>query len=161
VAVNISGRQFEDESLVDDVAAALRETGVAPERLTLEITESVVMRRTDATIERLRALKALGLRLAIDDFGTGYSSLAYLQRFPIDVLKIDKAFVDGVALGGTEVALARAIIGLGDALGLTTVAEGVERAEQRDALDTLGCRLAQGYLFARPLPADEMVRMLR
>ena len=161
VAVNISGRQFEDGALVDDVAAALRETGVAPERLTLEITESVVMRRTDATIERLRALKALGVRLAIDDFGTGYSSLAYLQRFPIDILKIDKAFVDGVALGGTEVALARAIIGLGDALGLTTVAEGVERAEQRDALDTLGCRLAQGYLFARPLPAEEMVRMLR
>jgi diguanylate cyclase (GGDEF)-like protein/PAS domain S-box-containing protein len=154
LAVNVSGRQLEDTAFVGEVAAALAEYGVAPGRLTLEVTETALMRDTARTMAALHALKALGVRLAIDDFGTGYSSLAYLQRFPVDLLKIDKTFVDGVARGGPDAALVRTVIALGQTLGLTTVAEGVETAAQREALAALGCTLGQGYLFARPLDAD-------
>jgi EAL domain-containing protein (putative c-di-GMP-specific phosphodiesterase class I) len=151
VAVNVSGRQLQDAALAGHVRAALDASGLEPARLTLEFTESVIMQDTEATLAQLEALKALGVRLAIDDFGTGYSSLAYLQRFPVDVLKIDKAFVDGVARGGQDAALARTILALGDMLALRTVAEGVEEPEQRAHLLALGCQLGQGYLFARPL----------
>jgi EAL domain-containing protein (putative c-di-GMP-specific phosphodiesterase class I) len=161
VAVNLSGRQLQHEGLANDVAAALRESGLDPKSLVLEITESVIMQNTKATLERLRELKALGVRLAIDDFGTGYSSLSYLQRFPVDILKIDKAFVDGVTQGGNDAALARTIIALGDMLSLRTVAEGVEDAQQRSLLRELGCELGQGYLFARPLPPEELGALLR
>jgi EAL domain-containing protein (putative c-di-GMP-specific phosphodiesterase class I) len=154
ISVNLSGRQLQYAGLTDDVVEALRSSGLPPDRLVLEITESVIMQDTEATLHKLEALKTLGIRLAIDDFGTGYSSLGYLQRFPIDILKLDKTFVDGVARGGTDAALARAIIALGDTLHLSTVAEGVEHAQQRDELLALGCELAQGYLFARPLDAD-------
>jgi EAL domain-containing protein (putative c-di-GMP-specific phosphodiesterase class I) len=153
ISVNLSGRQLQHAGLTDDVVDALRRSGLPPDRLVLEITESVIMQDTEATLHRLQELKQLGIRLAIDDFGTGYSSLGYLQRFPIDILKLDKTFVDGVARGGTDAALARAIIALGDTLHLRTVAEGVEHAQQRDELLALGCELAQGYLFARPLDA--------
>jgi diguanylate cyclase (GGDEF)-like protein len=153
ISVNLSGRQLQHAGLTDDVVDALRRSGLPPDRLVLEITESVIMQDTEATLHKLQALKTLGIRLAIDDFGTGYSSLGYLQRFPIDILKLDKTFVDGVARGGTDAALARAIIALGDTLHLSTVAEGVEHAQQRDELLALGCELAQGYLFARPLDA--------
>ncbi len=154
ISVNISGRQLQSATLADDVVAALDALGLAPERLVLEITESVIMQDTEATLRKLRALKAIGVRLAIDDFGTGYSSLSYLQRFPIDILKLDKTFIDGVGRGGTDAALARTIIALGDMLHLRTVAEGVESVQQRDELLAFGCDLAQGYLFARPLEAD-------
>ncbi|HWZ57843.1 MAG TPA: EAL domain-containing protein [Gemmatimonadaceae bacterium] len=154
ISVNLSGRQLQHPGLTDDVVDALRRSGLPPDRLVLEITESVIMQDTESTLHKLRALKKLGIRLAIDDFGTGYSSLGYLQRFPIDILKLDKTFVDNVARGGTDAALARAIIALGDTLRLSTVAEGVEHAQQRDELLALGCELAQGYLFARPLDAD-------
>jgi diguanylate cyclase (GGDEF)-like protein/PAS domain S-box-containing protein len=155
VAVNISGRQLQDPAFVADVAAALARAELAPEALLLEITEGVVMHDIEANLERLAALKALGVRLAIDDFGTGYSSLAYLQRFPVDVLKIDKSFVDGVHERGSDEALARTIVSMGRTLSLCTVAEGVEHAAQRDTLRALGCTLAQGYLFSRPAaPAD-------
>jgi diguanylate cyclase (GGDEF)-like protein/PAS domain S-box-containing protein len=160
VAVNISGRQLEDPRFVDDVAAAVAGAGLDPHALLLEITEGVLMQDTAANLARLAELKALGVRLAIDDFGTGYSSLAYLQRFPVDVLKIDKSFVDGVHDGGSHEALARTIIALGRTLSLSTVAEGVERAEQRAALLALGCTLGQGYLFSRPLPAAEVGALL-
>ncbi len=160
VAVNVSGRQLEDPGFVDEVAAVLAEFGLPADHLTLEVTETAVMRDTARTVAALHALKALGVRVALDDFGTGYSSLSYLQQFPIDVLKIDKRFVDGVARGGGEAALARTVVALGQTLGLRTVAEGVETAEQRDALVGLGCALGQGYLFARPLPADEAGRLL-
>jgi diguanylate cyclase (GGDEF)-like protein/PAS domain S-box-containing protein len=154
LTVNVSGRQLADcDALARDVAAALAESGLPANALTLEMTESVLMQRTDETLERLAALKALGVRLAIDDFGTGYSSLAYLQRFPVDVLKLDKAFVDGVADEEGDRAIARTVIALGRALGLETVAEGIEREAQRAALAALGCAYAQGYLFARPLEA--------
>ena len=153
VTVNISGRQLQDPHFVADVARILRESGLPPSCLVLEITETVIMQRTDAMLQRLRDLKEIGVRLAIDDFGTGYSSLSYLQQFPIDILKIDKAFVDDVGIDGTGAALTRTIIGLGGTLGLTTVAEGIEDAQQHSVLRDLGCELGQGYLFARPLSA--------
>jgi EAL domain-containing protein (putative c-di-GMP-specific phosphodiesterase class I) len=156
VSVNVSGRQLAEPTLVEDVARALIASGLPPARLTLEITESVIMHDTERTLEVLHALKALGVRLAIDDFGTGYSSLSYLQRFPVDVLKIDKSFVDGVARGGHDAALARTIVALGEMLALRTVAEGIEHETQRAQLRLLGCELGQGYLFARPLTPDAL-----
>ena len=157
--VNVSGRQLDDPAFAADVRAVLAETKVPAHLITLEITESVLMQRAEGVLAALHALKAIGVSLAIDDFGTGYSSLGYLQRFPVDVLKIDRAFVDGVARGGSNAALARTIVALGDALGLRAVAEGVEQEVQQTALAALGCRLGQGYLFARPLlPADFVKR---
>jgi diguanylate cyclase (GGDEF)-like protein/PAS domain S-box-containing protein len=156
IAVNVSGRQLEDHGFIFDVADALERSGLVPERLVLEITESVLMRDPQAALERLGALRILGVRIAIDDFGTGYSSLAYLQRFPVNVLKIDKAFVAGVDEPGGA-ALARAIVALGNALGLRTVAEGAETPEHAETLRALGCRYAQGYLFGRPMSMDELI----
>ena len=161
MAVNLSGRQLEDASLHEDVTAVLRETGLPSGRLVLEITETVLMHDTETTIERLRALRALGVRLAVDDFGTGYSSLRYLNRFPLDVLKMAKPFVDGLGTQEEDPALARAIIDLGANLGLTIVAEGIERSAQLVQLRRLGCPLGQGYWFARPMPAaDAEAQML-
>jgi diguanylate cyclase (GGDEF)-like protein/PAS domain S-box-containing protein len=154
VNVNVSGRQLGDGRLAADVAAALAAAGLAPERLTIEVTETAVMADAERAIATLRALKEVGVTIAVDDFGTGYSSLAYLQRFPVDVLKLDKAFVDGVARGGPDAALARTVVALGRTLGLRTVAEGVETEAQRAALAALGCAAAQGYLFSRPLAPD-------
>ncbi len=149
--VNVSARQLQDPAFIGDVATVLSRTGIKPSRLVLEITETVVMQNTRAMLETLCALKALGVRLAIDDFGTGYSSLSYLQQFPVDILKIDKAFVDGMVTGGSDAALAETIVALGKALKLRLVAEGVEETTQRDQLRVLGCSSAQGYLFAKPL----------
>jgi diguanylate cyclase (GGDEF)-like protein len=161
VSVNLSGRQLEQADLVEVVAGALARSGLPPEQLWLEITETVLMHDTEATIERLRALKALGVRLAVDDFGTGYSSLRYLRRFPIDLLKIAKPFVDGVASGPEGAALARTIIELGVSLGLRTVAEGIEGAAELAQLRRMGCDLGQGFLFAEPLSADDASALLR
>jgi EAL domain-containing protein (putative c-di-GMP-specific phosphodiesterase class I) len=152
VSVNVSGWQLREEGLVDDVRAALADAALDPSRLTLEITESVLMEDVDRAIATLRALKALGVRLAIDDFGTGYSSLGRLRHLPVDEIKIDRAFVDDVGQVAGASALARTVIALGASLGLRTVAEGVEHAEQADALRAIGCDLAQGYHFARPMP---------
>jgi diguanylate cyclase (GGDEF)-like protein/PAS domain S-box-containing protein len=157
VNVNLSGRQLIDSGLVDDVRSVLVATGINASRVILEITESVMVHATTETLTILYALKSLGIRLAIDDFGTGYSSLAYLQQFPVDVLKIDKSFVDGVAHGGNEAAVTNTILALGNTLGLQLVAEGVEHATQHEQLQVLKCDLAQGYLFAQPLSADEML----
>jgi len=156
VTVNLSARQLQDPGLPFAVATALEDMVLDPSALTLEITEGVLMHDRDVSLARLLDLKFLGVRLAIDDFGTGYSSLAYLQRFPLDVLKVDKAFVDGVGRGPEEAALAAAIVRLGHSLHLRTVAEGVEASEQIDHLMRLGCAEAQGYLFARPVAADEI-----
>jgi diguanylate cyclase (GGDEF)-like protein/PAS domain S-box-containing protein len=161
INVNLSGRQLQEPGVVSDVADALAESGVEPECLTLEITESVLMQDTDSSLATLKALKSLGVKLAIDDFGTGYSSLSYLHRFPIDVLKIDKSFIDGVARNGSDAALARTIVKLAGMLNLSTVAEGVENADQRAHLAKLGCLRGQGYLFARPLEPREMGMLLR
>jgi diguanylate cyclase (GGDEF)-like protein len=161
ISVNLSGRQLEQSDLVEVVARALARSGLAPERLWLEITETVLMHDTEATIERLRALKALGVKLAVDDFGTGYSSLRYLRRFPIDLLKMAKPFVDGLNASPDGEALARTILELGVSLGLRTVAEGIEGDDELASLRRLGCDLGQGFLFARPMPAAEATALLR
>ncbi len=160
VTVNLSVRQLESPSLVADVQAALADGGLAAEHLVLEITENALMHRTESTIERLHELKAIGVRLAIDDFGTGYSSLSYLQQFPVDILKIDRSFTDGLMRGSHDDALARTIIALGDLLTLRTIAEGVEHARQHSRLRDLGCDYGQGYLFSRPLAAADVDRLL-
>jgi diguanylate cyclase len=157
--VNLSAHHLLRNDLAATVAAALGDSGLPPECLALEITESVLMHDLGVAIVRLHELKRLGVHLAIDDFGTGYSSLAYLRQMPIDAVKIDKSFVDGVAGGPEESAVARAIIALADTLHLDTVAEGVEQPEQAAALAELGCHLAQGYHFSRPVPAADMARL--
>jgi len=156
--VNLSVMHLQRDDLADTVASALRASGLAPDRLTLEITESVLA-HVDVAVVRLQALKRLGVHLAIDDFGTGYSSLSYLQRMPIDAVKIDKSFVDRVTGGPEESAVARAILALAATLRLDTVAEGVEQAGQARELAALGCRWAQGYHFSRPVAAPDMARL--
>jgi diguanylate cyclase (GGDEF)-like protein/PAS domain S-box-containing protein len=160
ISVNVSARQFRDPSLGPTVAAALSDAGLSPSSLILEITESVVMEDSEASLRRLQELKALGVRLAIDDFGTGYSSLSYLRRFPVDTIKIDKSFIDGVAAGGDALALAHVIVRMGQTLNLETVAEGVELPSQAAALRRMGCRQAQGFYFARPMVADDATDLL-
>ena len=148
VAVNISGRHLQHADLVADVGHALRLSGLDPGNLVIELTESTIMHNTEVNLERFRALKALGVRLAIDDFGMGYSSLSYLHRFPIDILKIDRAFVSRLTARGEGPELARAVVMLGETLGLETVAEGIEHEEQASKLLELGCVAGQGFLFA-------------
>jgi diguanylate cyclase (GGDEF)-like protein len=160
VAVNISARQFDQDGFVDEVATALAETGARPEDLCLEITESILMDDVDATIRTLAALKRLGVGLAVDDFGTGYSSLSYLRRFPIDVLKVDQSFVAGLGRDPEDSAIVEAVIHMGRALHLTTVAEGVETAHHLVQLRELGCDVVQGYHFARPQTAESLNRLL-
>ncbi|MEN9510146.1 MAG: hypothetical protein RLZZ621_2709 [Gemmatimonadota bacterium] len=160
VAVNLSGRHLQDPRVVDDVHSAIQDAGLDPGLLTVEITESVMMNDTQSAIAVLRQLKALNITVAIDDFGTGYSSLSYLQQFPIDVLKIDKSFIDNLGSGDGQDALARAILSLGDALGLATVAEGIETSRQLEELQRLGCLLGQGFLLCRPMPARKFADAL-
>jgi diguanylate cyclase (GGDEF)-like protein/PAS domain S-box-containing protein len=150
LAINISGRHLQQADLVADVRHALETSGLEPESLLIELTESMMMQNSEANLVRLKALKALGVRLAIDDFGTGYSSLSYLHRFPIDILKIDRSFVSRLTESSEGPKLARAVVMLGETLGLETVAEGVEFEDQVMQLLQLGCVAAQGYLFSRP-----------
>jgi diguanylate cyclase (GGDEF)-like protein/PAS domain S-box-containing protein len=149
LAVNISGRHLQHGELVHDVAQALAESGLEPGNLVIELTESTIMYNTDSNLERFHSLKALGVRLAIDDFGTGYSSLSYLHRFPIDILKIDRSFISSLTNSDNGPELARAVITLGETLGLETVAEGIEHEPQVAALLALGCVAGQGFLFAK------------
>ena len=161
MSVNLSGRQLQNPAVVDDVRSALARSGLDPAFLTLEITESILMSDTVESLDRLRALKDLGVRISVDDFGTGYSSLSYLRRFPVDVLKVDKSFVNDLrGYSDDTYAFVRAIVQLGQTLRLKTVAEGIEHEEQRDALREIGCDYGQGYLFARPM-APEAVSALR
>ena len=155
MSVNLSGGQLGQHDLTAIVASALHDSGLKAGYLQLEMTESVLMDDAAATITILKSLKGLGVRLGVDDFGTGYSSLAYLRRFPVDVLKIDRSFVDGLGKDLEDSAVVAAIISLADTLGFTTIAEGVETRLQRDCLIALGCSRAQGYFFARPVPAPE------
>jgi diguanylate cyclase (GGDEF)-like protein len=156
VSVNLSARQLADPTLIGDVERILGASGLPPSRLTLEITESVVMGDTERSIAKLHAVKALGVHLAIDDFGTGYSSLAYLRRMPLDVIKIDKTFTDVVPHDVEGTVLVKAILRLADTLNLEAIAEGVENPAQVEALTRFGCPLAQGYCFAKALPLDEL-----
>ncbi len=157
VGVNVSARHVHDTSLLDDVRAALDEADIRPDQLLLEITESVLMRDSEDAQRVLQSLKSLGVTLALDDFGTGYSSLSYLQRFPIDVLKIDKSFVVPMVDASYDPRLVRAIISLGQSLGMRIVAEGIETVEQLEALRALGCGMGQGFLFDRPMTSDELL----
>jgi EAL domain-containing protein (putative c-di-GMP-specific phosphodiesterase class I) len=160
VNVNLSARQFQYAGLVDDVSAALADAGVDPASLTLEITESMLMADIETAKATLHALRRLGVRLAIDDFGTGYSSLSYLKQLPVDVIKIDKTFVDEVHVDDDDVALVDAVAGLGQALKMQTVAEGIETGEQWDTLRRLGIDHGQGYLFGRPAAPGEIAGLL-
>jgi diguanylate cyclase (GGDEF)-like protein/PAS domain S-box-containing protein len=160
MAVNISARQLQRSEIVQEVAEVLHKTGLDPGTLVIEITESVMMADMELSIRRLSELKELGVRLAVDDFGTGYSSLNYIRRFPVDILKVDKSFIDGVAEAGEASALTAAVIELAAILKLTPVAEGIERSEQLDRLLELECDLGQGFLFARPLDADSLRGLL-
>ena len=161
VSVNLSGRQLLHPGLATDVAVALQLSGVEPSQLVLEMTESVLLEHNDETVATLRLLKDLGVRLAIDDFGTGYSSLSYLHRFPFDVLKIDRSFVERLSLETAERSLASGIVRMGEGLNLRMVAEGIEEADQLQALRSIGCELGQGYFFSRPLPAPELEQFAR
>jgi diguanylate cyclase (GGDEF)-like protein len=153
MSVNLSGHQLDDPSLLGDVRAAIRDSGIDPSRLILEVTETVLMKDRAVAIAVLGDLRALGLRIAIDDFGTGYCSLAYLQQFPVDILKIDRCFVEALA-DPEQARFAEAVVAIGESLQLTTVAEGIEQRGQADQLRSLDCKLGQGYLFSRPLPAE-------
>jgi len=155
VSVNISARQFSDGQLGTRIATILDETGLPPACLELELTESILMREVNEAMQILDSLKNLGLSIAVDDFGTGYSSLNYLKQFPIDVLKIDRTFVDGLPEGEQDAQIARAIIAMAHSLNLAVIAEGVETHEQLEFLREHGCDEVQGYLFGRPMPANQ------
>lgn len=160
IAVNLSARQFLQQDLPSRVEHTLALHQVPTDRLVLEITETLLMRDPESTVEALKALKAIGVTVAVDDFGTGYSSLSYLKRFPIDELKVDKSFVDGLTHSPADAAIADAVIRLAHSLGMSVVAEGVESESQQAFLKTHGCDLAQGYLTGRPLVFDAFLRHL-
>ncbi|MGH9151888.1 MAG: putative bifunctional diguanylate cyclase/phosphodiesterase [Acidimicrobiales bacterium] len=161
LSVNVSARQFESPRFADDVASCLARTGLHPGWLTLEITESLFLGRTDGVVETLDGLRARGIEIAIDDFGTGYSSLGYLKSLPVDTLKIDRSFVARVTEGTEQAAVTQAVMRLARTFALRTVAEGIETPEQAAHLAGLGCDMGQGYYFARPLAAEDMARALR
>ena len=156
----ISAHSFREDGLDALIAASLREFGIAASLLEGEITESMLMQDVEHAVSRLHALRALGIELAMDDFGTGYSSLAYLKRFPLNVLKIDRAFIKDLLTEPHDAAIASTIITLGKTMGLSVVAEGMECVEQANFLLSRGCWLMQGYLFAKPVPAESFARLL-
>jgi EAL domain-containing protein (putative c-di-GMP-specific phosphodiesterase class I) len=159
-AVNLSARQLVTDTLVDDVARALADHRLGAEALEVEITESVLMADPERANRTLQALHGMGVHVSIDDFGTGYSSLAYLKRFPAQTVKIDRSFVSGLPQDRDDAAITQAVIAMAHSLGLEVVAEGVETKAQLDFLLRLGCDQAQGYLISRPVPADQLQRML-
>ncbi len=161
ISVNISAIDFRQRDFVDNLATLLKQTGLPPTQLELEITESVLMQNVDETVDILNRIKAMGVRLALDDFGTGYSSLSYLRRFPIDVLKIDQSFVHGLKVNSQDEQLISAIIGMGKSLDLNIIAEGVETVEQLKFLQTQLCEEGQGYLFSKAVPSKDFARLLQ
>lgn len=160
VAVNLSARQFQQRSLVETISHVIKETGLDPHYLELELTEGLIMKNAELTITTLRDLHEMGIQVSIDDFGTGYSSLSYLRRFPIHALKIDQSFVRDITTDPDDTVIVTAIILLAHSLKLKVIAEGVETQEQLDFLRSLKCHEMQGYLFSRPLPAEEMTKLL-
>jgi EAL domain-containing protein (putative c-di-GMP-specific phosphodiesterase class I) len=155
--VNVSGRHLARCEVVDDIGAALRDAGLSPERLHVEVTETSLIANMPGSVDVFERLRALGVRVVLDDFGTGYSSLAYLHRFPVDGIKIDRSFVVGMHRAPRFVG---AIVALANELGMTTTAEGVETPSQARALVRMGCVLGQGWLYARPLPAEAVTALL-
>ncbi|HHJ35772.1 MAG TPA: bifunctional diguanylate cyclase/phosphodiesterase, partial [Gammaproteobacteria bacterium] len=160
ISVNLSAKQFRDNTLPEIVNNALEATGLNPSYLTLELTESSIMENVEQTIESLHKLKNIGVSLSIDDFGTGYSSLAYLKRFPIDKLKIDRSFVQNVDNNADDKSIVQSIIALGHNLKLSIIAEGVEKVEHMNLLDSLNCEESQGYYISRPLPKDQFIEFV-
>lgn len=160
MAVNLSARQFYEKDFRKGVVATLRETRLEPHYLELELTEGTIMKSTDVTVTALDEFHQLGIAISIDDFGTGYSSLNYLKRFPVNKLKIDQSFVRDVVKDPDDAAITNAIVVLGHTLQLKTIAEGVETQEQLDFLRSIGCDEVQGYLFSKPLPAEEATKIL-
>jgi EAL domain-containing protein (putative c-di-GMP-specific phosphodiesterase class I) len=160
MAVNLSAKQLARAEIVPDIKSILETTDLASRSLILEITESVMMADMELSIVRLRELKELGVQIAIDDFGTGYSSLNYVRRFPVDILKVDKSFIDGVSDDGESSALTAAVIELAGILSLKPVAEGIERLDQLQRLLELHCAFGQGYYFAKPLIESELEGMI-
>jgi EAL domain-containing protein (putative c-di-GMP-specific phosphodiesterase class I) len=156
ISVNISARQLDGFDLAGDISALTARYGISPALLEVELTESVVMADPEQVIELFTRLREMGTRVSIDDFGTGYSSLAYLRRLPIDVLKIDRSFVDGVDNNDEDARIIETILALSRNLALTSVAEGVETLQQADRLRNLGCDAAQGFIYARPMPAQAL-----
>jgi EAL domain-containing protein (putative c-di-GMP-specific phosphodiesterase class I) len=161
VAVNLSARQFGAPDLIAGIEQVLLDTGLPPDCLEIELTESLFMSDVTPAVELLHRMKALGVKLSIDDFGTGYSSLSYLSRFPIDTLKIDRSFVADITHDANDAAIVTSIIALAHNLKLAVIAEGVETAEQLDYLRSHGCDEIQGYYFSRPLPASEFEHLMR
>jgi diguanylate cyclase (GGDEF)-like protein len=161
IAVNLSPAQFKQRGLVDHVVRAMAEAGLSPQRLELEVTESLLLAETDSTLETLHRLRELGVRISMDDFGTGYSSLSYLRAFPFDKIKIDRTFVAGLKPGDESTAIIKAVVGLGRSLGMSTTAEGIETEAQLEAVREQGCNEVQGFLFSPPLPASGIPDMLR
>ncbi len=160
VAVNISARQFQAPGFIDMIERVCRETGLDPGWLELEITESMIMNHMESAISTMQELSRRGVRLGIDDFGTGYSSLSYLKRFPIAKLKIDRSFVRDLTTDANDAAIAGSVIALARSMNLEVIAEGVETEDQLAFLLQQGCPLGQGYLFSRPLPAEELAGLL-
>jgi EAL domain-containing protein (putative c-di-GMP-specific phosphodiesterase class I) len=160
VAVNLSPLQIRDPKIVGLVAAVMRESGIAPSRVILEVTESVWIDDPLTTQQSLEALRTLGVSVALDDFGTGYSSLSYLQKFPFNLLKIDRAFVASLGTSGNAGAIIQSIVTLGHALGMKVLAEGVETDEQRVLLRLAGCDEMQGFLFSKPRPAEAIDKLM-
>jgi EAL domain-containing protein (putative c-di-GMP-specific phosphodiesterase class I) len=160
MSVNLSARQVAQPDLAKVVADALRESDMDPSHLRLELTESTLMEDPDAALATMNALKDLGVKLVLDDFGTGYSSLAYVQRFPIAVLKVDRSFVANLGEESSGAAIVAAVVNMAHGLRVEVVAEGVETSTQAAALRALGCQYAQGYLYGRPMPAEELRPML-
>ena len=159
VAVNISAVQFRSAGLLPTIVNALALSGLHPTRLEIEITETVLLRDKEATLATLHQLRSLGVRIAIDDFGSGYSSLAYLQSFPFDGIKIDRSFVKDITHNASSLSIVRAIVALANGMGMAATAEGVETDEQRERVSLEGCTEMQGFLFSKPLPADEIARL--
>ncbi|MHB8437698.1 MAG: putative bifunctional diguanylate cyclase/phosphodiesterase [Acidimicrobiales bacterium] len=160
IAVNLSARQFQQTGMVEEVESILLSTGVDPAQISLEITESLAMEDVERTAQILTQLKGLGVRVAIDDFGTGYSALGYLAQFPVDVVKVDRSFVEKVEVDPVKSAIVSAVINLSSAIGTTTVVEGVETKEQLEHLRSIGCSLAQGFYYAKPMPAEHFRALL-
>jgi len=159
MAVNLSSRQFNQHDLIDMIARIIRETGVDPAFLELELTESVIMQNAEESINKLNTIKEMGLILAIDDFGTGYSSLSYLKRFPLDTLKVDQSFVRDITSNTDDRAIVVAIIAMAHSLGLKVVAEGVETKEQKAFLLEHRCEECQGFFFSKPLTAESFSKL--
>jgi EAL domain-containing protein (putative c-di-GMP-specific phosphodiesterase class I) len=161
MAVNVSSVEFRNEDFLEGVRAILEETGLSPRYLGLELTESVLMQHAEFTVPVLKKLKAMGVRLAIDDFGTGYSSLSYLRQFPIDTLKVDQSFVNGINGDTDDATIINAVINMGSNLNHRVIAEGVETVEQVAFLQAHGCDEGQGYYFSRPVPASQFAKLLK